>query len=105
MLAVSSSGANINRKMGRALEKEKLVPFRLERRADVNISAVSAPTVLSSWLFQSTVVCGEKAVFEDGYLDGFYSVAVGVLPCRLVCNVHCPEVFWPYLSFVFSDVR
>lgn len=69
VLAVSSSGANINRKMGRAREKKKLVPFRLQRRADVNISAVSAPTVLSSWLFQSTVVPGEKAVSEDGYLE------------------------------------
>ena len=94
--------------MGRALEKKKLVPFRLERRVDVNTSAVSALTVLSSGLFQSMVVHWEKAVSEDGYLDGFYSVAVGVLPCRLVCSVHCPEVFWsywPYLSFVFSDVR
>ena len=102
MLAMPGSGTYTNGKMGRLLNKRKMLKICFfktgeDRREDLNLSTVSAQTVLSSRLFQSTTVHGEKkAVSDNGCFGGFYSIAADVLSCCLVYDISCPEGSDPF---------
>jgi len=85
-----NSGTNTNRKIGRALKKFLLIlllknkNLSVGRTEDLNLSTVSAQTVLFSRLFQSTIVHVEKlylkmaalvvsTAFSNLHLDSFVS--------------------------------
>ena len=85
-----NSGTNTNRKIGRALKKILLIlllknkNISVGRTEDLNLSTVSAQTVLFSRLFQSTIVHVEKlylkmaalvvsTAFSNLHLDSFVS--------------------------------
>ena len=73
----------------------------LDGREDLNLSTVSAQTVLSSRLFQSTTVRGKKTVPEDGCLGGG-------IDSKAICNVGRLVVvsfIGPDFSFVLRGTR